>query len=443
MKKVFYFILVFFISNSTFANIVITRFDKHVKFTDFGREVSVKMKVRVEAERSYYYSEWSYIFDKKLKVEVFDAKVIGKDFKALFGNNELKFQFGKAFNGEQMEFEFKYTQFNQDDIKYTRHEYVAIPPFAKDADATLTVEIPNLLAVYSLNPKFTQNVNTYTWKGKVPNSGVSDFFYLTLRKAKWKTQVLTEIVGKSQMSKIDITIPLYFKNGNNIIDSYNVWTNYENIFTSIKETDENINVNFNNINGSTVQVKVDAILENDFDNKVWIKLDPHEYLQIDEKLARDLYNTIHIIQSNNNEQLPLYIPLAKWVNKYIEYDTNYFGKDMDTINILSIARGVCIHYAKLYNDLLRTAGIPSVIVSGVSYDIEKNKFENHAWNLVYVNGEWISIDPTWGLYSGKLPVSHIFFYFGERPVVEYVVYGTSIDDFTDNVKKDIQFLDED
>ncbi len=441
MKKILYLLIIFFISNTAFANIVITKFDQYIKFTDFGREVTVKMKVRIEAERNYYYSEWSYIFDKKLKVEVFDAKVIGKEFRTLFGNNELKFQFGKAFNGEQMEFEFKYTQFNQNDVKYTRHEYVALPAFTKDAEATLTVEVPSSLAVYSLNPKFTQNSNIYIWKGKVPAGGISDFFYLTLRKAKWNVQVLTNIIGKEKISKMDVSIPTYFKNGNNIIDSYDIQTNYDKIFTTVKENDENIDINFKGINGSTVQVKVDATFRNDFDSKIWIKLDPSKYLEIDEKLSRDLYNTIYTIQSNSTEQLPLYILLAKWVNKHIEYDMNYLGKDMDVMKILSMGRGVCIHYAILYNNLLRTAGIPSVIVSGVSYDTEKNKFENHAWNLVYANGEWISIDPTWGLYSGKLPVSHIFFYFGDRPVVEYVVYGTSIDDFTSDINKNIEFLE--
>ncbi len=441
MKKILYLLIIFFISNTAFANIVITKFDQYIKFTDFGREVTVKMKVRIEAERNYYYSEWSYIFDKKLKVEVFDAKVIGKEFRTLFGNNELKFQFGKAFNGEQMEFEFKYTQFNQNDVKYTRHEYVALPAFTKDAEAILTVEVPSSLAVYSLNPKFTQNSNIYTWKGKVPAGGISDFFYLTLRKAKWNVQVLTNIIGKEKISKMDVSIPTYFKNGNNIIDSYDIQTNYDKIFTTVKENDENIDINFKGINGSTVQVKVDATFRNDFDSKIWIKLDPSKYLEIDEKLSRDLYNTIYTIQSNSTEQLPLYILLAKWVNKHIEYDMNYLGKDMDVMKILSMGRGVCIHYAILYNNLLRTAGIPSVIVSGVSYDTEKNKFENHAWNLVYANGEWISIDPTWGLYSGKLPVSHIFFYFGDRPVVEYVVYGTSIDDFTSDINKNIEFLE--
>ena len=67
MKKILYILIIFLISNTAFANIIITKFDQYIKFTDFGREVIVKMKVRVEAERNYYYSEWSYIFDKKLK----------------------------------------------------------------------------------------------------------------------------------------------------------------------------------------------------------------------------------------------------------------------------------------------------------------------------------------------------------------------------------------
>lgn len=442
MRKLFYIFLLFFISNNAFADIVITKFDQYVKFTDFGREVSVKMKVRVEAEPNYYYSEWSYIFDKKLKVEVFDAKVTGKEYRTLFGNNELKFQFGKAFNGEQMEFEFKYTQFNDNDINYTRHEYVSLPAFTENAEAKLTIEVPNSLAVYSLNPKFTQNSNIYTWSGKVPTGGIYDFFYLTLRKAKWNVQILTDIIGKEKISKMDVSIPTYFKNGNNIIETYNIQTNYNKLLSTIKEDEKNIDINFDGIDGYKVQVKLDSTFRNDFDDKTWIKLDPSQYLEIDEMLSRELYNTIYMIQLNNKEQLPLHILLAKWVNENIKYDERYVGKEMDTIKILSTRSGVCIHYAILYNDLLRSAGIPSVIVSGVSYDTEKNKFENHAWNLVYTNGEWISIDPTWGLYSGKLPVSHIFFYFGDRPVVEYTVYGTSIDDFTNNIDKKIEFLDE-
>ena len=238
-----------------------------------------------------------------------------------------------------------------------------------------------------------------------------------------------------------MTIPQYLKNGNNIIEDYKILVNYNDEFVKIEEKNDNIEANFNDINGSTAQIKIDSIIKNDFDNKVWIKLDPTNYLNIDDKLARELYNTIYHIQLDNKKQQPLYILLAEWVHNYIEYDSEYVGKEMDTIKILSEARGVCAHYAQLYNDLLRASGIPSVVVSGVSYDMEKRRFDDHAWNLVYVNGEWISIDPTWGLYSGKLPISHIFLYFGERDVINYVVYGVSINDFKAEVRKNVEFLE--
>lgn len=441
MKKIFFGVFfVILMAKVAFADVVVTNFDENVKFTDFGREVSVKIKVRIEADRNTYYSEWRYIFDKRLKVEVFDARVVGREYKTSFGNNELRFEFGKAFDGDAMEFEFKYTQFNDDDINYSRQEYVSLPPFAEGAEGVLVVEVPDSLAVYSLNPKFEQNANVYSWKGKVPEGGIYDFFALTLKKATWKVEVLSEVKGKENFSKFDMKIPLYFKNGNNIVEDYNILANYNPEYVKIIETEDSIEANFDGINGSITQLMVKSTVKNDFDNRVWIKLNPNKYLNIDEKLARDLNNTVYQIQLNSKKQQPLYITLAEWVHDYIEYDSSYVGKEMDSIKILSEGKGVCAHYAKLYNDLLRTSGIPSVVVSGVSYDTEKKKFEDHAWNLVYVNGEWISIDPTWGLYSGKLPVSHIFFYFGERNVIDYIVYGVSINDFSAEVKKNVEFV---
>ena len=32
----------------------------------------------------------------------------------------------------------------------------------------------------------------------------------------------------------------------------------------------------------------------------------------------------------------------------------------------------------------------------------------HSWSLVRINGKWLPFDATWGIFSGKLPVSHIF-----------------------------------
>ena len=443
MVKIISFIILFFAYQNAFANMIITDFNEKINFTDYGREVETSIKIRISLKsNNQYYKEWRYIFDKRLKVNILEAKVIGKKYKTSFNNNELIFQFDNAVNGDLFEFRFKYRIYNENTIKYVRDEFVSIPYFASGANGNIVINIPNNLAVYSLNRKFTQNGSTYTWRGTVPKNGFSDFFFLTLKKAKWQVEILSEISSNKNISSFDMIIPLYFKNGNNKIEKYIVEANYNNNFAKIIESQDSIITTFRNADNSLFQVKVDAILSNDYDNKIWIKLNPQNYLKIDRSLSNYLQNMIYQIRQNTKEDELLYVILAQWVNKNVEYDINYVGKDLTTKEILEKKKGVCIHYAQLYNDLLRSVGIPSVIVSGISYNTTNNKFENHAWNLVYTNGDWRAIDPTWGLYSGILPVSHIFLYFENRPVINYTTYSNSSIHFKSNIQKNINFINE-
>lgn len=443
MIRMIYFVILFFLYQNVFADMTITDFNEKITFTDYGREVETSIKVKISLESiNQYYREWKYIFDKNLKVNVIEAKIIGKNYKTTFGNNELVFKFDNAMNGDIFEFRFKYRIINNNIIKYIREEYISIPYFASKANGTITVKVPKALTVYSLNRKFVQNGNTYIWKGIVPKNGFSDFFFLTLKKAKWQIEILSELSSDKNISSLDMIIPLYFKNGNNNVESYKVETNYRDNFSKITKNQDSIITSFSNVNNSLFQIKVDAILNNDFDNKIWIKLNPYEYLKIDKKLSNNLQNLIHKIKSDIKEDELLYIILAKWVHENIKYNDKYIGRDLSTKQILNEKNGVCIHYAQLYNDLLRSAGIPSIIVSGISYNTTNNKFENHAWNLVYTNGDWRAIDPTWGLYSGFLPVSHIFLYLENRPVINYTTYSNSAINFKSNIQKNVNFIDQ-
>ena len=40
----------------------------------------------------------------------------------------------------------------------------------------------------------------------------------------------------------------------------------------------------------------------------------------------------------------------------------------------------------------------------INYAIE----DAHAWSLVKIDGKWLPFDATWGIFSGKLPITHIF-----------------------------------
>ena len=74
-------------------------------------------------------------------------------------------------------------------------------------------------------------------------------------------------------------------------------------------------------------------------------------------------------------------------------------------NILGAARvgrGVCETYAKTYQLLCQYAGIPTLFVTGYAG-------EPHAWNLIYLDGEWVGVDVTWDDMNGS---SYLTSHFG-------------------------------
>jgi hypothetical protein len=434
IRKISLLFILFFIAN-VFAKFDITKYDENVKFTDSGREVEVRITGIVALEPNYYQESWGFIFDKKQTIKIENAKVVGRDFETTFKNNQLTFKFTDAFDGDTLIFEFKYIE-NSKNSKYNRNEWVSIPPFAEGADATLIVEIPTFLEIYSLHPKFLQNYNIYSWKGKIGKDGFDDYFRLTTKKAKWNATATIKITANSPLRKLNIVSSQYFKNGNSQILAYKILTDGK-----YKEENDKIKISYDDIEPKEAIVKITATLLNDYDNKTWINLNPNNYLKIDSSLSQELQDILYKINVNSsNTSLPLHVKIAEWVNNHIKYNLAYFGKDMTTKEIINIGKGICEHYAQLYNDLLRATGIPSAIVSGMSYDTEKNKFESHAWNLVYINGEWIGIDPTWGIYSGKLPISHIFFNFKDRKNTE-LEYSTFTKNTNSKLKREVEFIE--
>ena len=58
-------------------------------------------------------------------------------------------------------------------------------------------------------------------------------------------------------------------------------------------------------------------------------------------------------------------------------------EDIDTTK-----KGICYDYASLFAAMLRTQGIPAKLVKGYSDNIDGY----HAWNEVYIDGNWVSMD---------------------------------------------------
>lgn len=99
----------------------------------------------------------------------------------------------------------------------------------------------------------------------------------------------------------------------------------------------------------------------------------------------------------------------KWVTENISYDTeSYFGRRRNVSNdpssLLSCKSSVCDGYASIFQLLCDHAGIPVMKINGHSkgysykpgFNFSKDTPSNHAWNAVYVCGEWRFIETTWG-----------------------------------------------
>lgn len=84
-----------------------------------------------------------------------------------------------------------------------------------------------------------------------------------------------------------------------------------------------------------------------------------------------------------------------WVVGNISYDydkaselANATGYVPDPDATLASGTGICFDYASLSAAMLRSLGIPCKIVTG--YVSPDNLY--HAWNLVYLNGSWVSVE---------------------------------------------------
>jgi hypothetical protein len=412
------FLIIFFLAclGSIQADLLVTNWKENVVFNDKGREVSVTLDLVADGlEKNYYYTAWSFSFDKKSKVNVLESKILNShnENKIDFDNNKLIFNFGKLFDREKVSIKFKYQEINEEleNLKYMRQEGVSIPKWIK-GKVVLRVTTPKDLEVYSLNEKFTKQGNIYTWSGVVDKEdGFFDVFQMTMKKAKWEVSTRVEFTNDFNIKNITGEIPLNYAGGNNSIIEYTVYNNQVNHIDNdrIKKGDNTVTVNFLNLNSTSGFIEIRSLLENNYNNSYWLNdLDLNTILTVDNRYESLLMTLAHKILEQDKSNLPIYVKIGNWVHKNIKYDLQYYGKTMDSVEILKEKKGVCEHYAILYQDLLRTLGMPAQTVSGISYSYDKKAFENHAWVIVNYNNNWLPLDPTWGIFSGKLPISHIF-----------------------------------
>ncbi|WP_162127047.1 transglutaminase domain-containing protein [Flavobacterium phycosphaerae] len=91
-----------------------------------------------------------------------------------------------------------------------------------------------------------------------------------------------------------------------------------------------------------------------------------------------------------------------WTTSTISYDVASMYKPKiqtteEKINsALKTKKGVCMHYAEVFNAIVNQMGMKSYVVDGYTKQFGKIARLSHSWNVCTINGKWYLFDPTWG-----------------------------------------------
>ncbi len=102
--------------------------------------------------------------------------------------------------------------------------------------------------------------------------------------------------------------------------------------------------------------------------------------------------------------------LANWTQNNVQYNLSTLNlqASQKSSYVLKTREGVCDELTNLFISLARSRGIPARFVSGMVYSNLNGEFGAHGWAEVYIDGQWIPIDVTFGTF-GWIDPSHIKF----------------------------------
>ncbi|PJJ09627.1 transglutaminase superfamily protein [Flavobacterium sp. 1] len=136
-----------------------------------------------------------------------------------------------------------------------------------------------------------------------------------------------------------------------------------------------------------------------------------------DKIPADLSTSTDGIAKYINENLKLEKDKIRavfyWTASNISYDIeNIASIDFKEVspdkikNTVLSKKGVCIHYAEVFNDIAKKVNIKAYIIYGYTKQNGKVDVLSHAWCAARIDNTWWLFDPTWG--SGYVDKNKFF-----------------------------------
>ena len=266
-----------------------------------------------------------------------------------------------------------------------------------------------------------KNESEYIWGGKIPSGGKQTRIYFTRKKTKWNAKIYLKFYQKNGkiIDRFGYYINTLYIGGNNNIIDLKISSPQTNKI-SLNEEGRTYTVEYEKNN--KFEVTENLKFENsskpgwniDLTDEELEKEMPKEDIRDKAKLKSIAQKIIKEFDEKHKKSEFVYsdfMKIAEWAYNNIKYDLSYAGKTkLTALDIYNKKVGVCHHLTRLSNALLYSLGYKVAYVTGIPAEDLKFDMKNdlHAWSIVKVGNIWYPFDSTWGIYKGKVPLTHIF-----------------------------------
>ena len=395
-------------------------------------EINYELKaVGIPKGMNFTSSSLGFVLDTNNEILLFEVDGIKKDY--IYEKYSLSFKV-KLQNLETSKIHLIYKQspiiekMSEDEIalrKIYRSKYYGISGRLVGQKAKYILKNESNFEIINFDEEFFVKMgeNEYQWGGVVPEGGKETVVRLSKKEGKifFTEKHVFKSINNSYITNTTTQIPLCYMGGNNQIIKFNYYSEQTERI-NIDQNQKVFNIQYLNTNSPIGEFTITGELINrckgdwiiNLTNEEIDSLIPDEF-----KKYKDNFKIISnsIIKSYDKEHkhdlitVPTVTKIGKWIKKNIKYDITYVGlNDIGALETYNNRRGVCHHMTKLLNALMYSLGYQVLYVLGYAMD-KKSKFgieDAHAWSLIKIEGKWLPFDPTWGIFSGKLPITHIF-----------------------------------
>ncbi len=409
MRKYFFY-LANLLSFLSINSISIHRWEQIHNFSNNDHQ-NVQTNIEIcaqDLQSGKYYTQWGLNFDQKQKIKITNVQLDDKSTNFSFDENQLLIDIGKLYNQQKakikINYDLKYEK-SYRKLKFAKRDCISVPEYVKGAEVKLIVKIPKDFVVYSNLNFLKKNSNgSLTWNGILKNR-IEEEIGICLKKASWDLNTIVSVFSDNYLNNLRLNTDLLYKGANNEVKNFAVFFNGKKVGYKIENN--HIVVRSKTSNSCFQKYEFKSQVNNycgpyKFDNSL---IDNEDFC---ENETIDFNKVVKQILSEDKSKVPAYVKVCRWVNKFLQYDVEMAGKKISAESIFIKRKGVCEHYAILFKRLIQELKIPCYVVSGVAYSSTDVNFIPHAWNVIFWNGKWVPLDPTWNISSGVVPISHIF-----------------------------------